>query len=85
MHLLIVALAVLWAWEYLLILSPVRIHALIQPVLVAGAATQATRVPDWILFGMACAGAVALAHRFLSPPSPPQVVSRRSLRGLPPL
>lgn len=85
MHLLVLALAVLWVWEYLLILLPIAIPAWLRPVLVAGCAVAAPHVAVWVLQAAAVAGAVALLHRYLTPPQSPQIVTRRRTRGLPPL
>lgn len=83
MHLLITALAVLWAWEYLLILCPVRIPAWLQPALVAGCAIGATHVPGWVINAAAVAALVALGHKLLSSTS--DVVVHRTGRRIPPL
>lgn len=84
-NLLITALAILWAWEYLLILTPVRIPAWLQPALVAGCAIEAHRVPGWILTACAVAGAVALLHRVLTPTEVARVIPRRRSGRVPPV
>lgn len=76
MTLVVTALAVLWAWEYLLILSPVTVPTWMQPALVAGCAIGATHVPLWLLTAAAVGGLVALLHRIVAPAASAQVVRR---------
>lgn len=75
--LIVTALAVLWAWELLLALSPVQVPAWLQPVLVAGCATASVCLPPWALTAAAVSGAVAVLHRILVPPAPDRVLVRR--------
>lgn len=86
MHLATAILAVLWAWEYLLVLSPVSIPTWMQPALVAGCAIGSTHVSAWCLTAAAISGGVAVLHRVLAPSTVPAgVVVRRRTRRLPPL
>lgn len=85
MLLLITALAVLWVWEYLLLLSPVHIPVWLQPIIVVGLAVAAPYVPDHILMIGAVAGAVALFHRHLAGREGHVGMTRPRTRGLPPL
>lgn len=83
LEILVLSLAVLWAWEFVLILSPVSIPAILQPPMVAGIAYGALSIPDEILLAGAVAGAVALLHlvvRRLADDGPvlSQVIGRRS-------
>lgn len=84
-HLVVSALAVLWAWEYLLTLSPLVLPAWMQPALVAGCALGVGHVPDRFVTAAACAGLVALLHRFVAPATARHTVVRRRSGGLPPL
>lgn len=82
MEIAVTALAVLWAWEYLLLLSPVHIAAWFQPALVAGCAFGASYVPQGVVTACAVGGAVALLHRALQA-SDVAAVTRRARRGVP--
>lgn len=85
MELVVSALAVLWAWEYLLLLCPVIIPAWVQPALVVTCALGARHIPGSVLHVMAVAGGVALLHRLLARPVAPHVMVRQRSRRLPPL
>jgi hypothetical protein len=83
LELLVLSLAVLWAWEFVLVLSPVSIPAIVQPPMVVGIAYGALHIPDKLLLAGAVAGAVALLHlviRHLADAGPvlSQVIGRRS-------
>lgn len=81
---LLLAFAVLWAWEFVLVISPVRIPAFLQPILVAGIAYGGQYVPRAILLAAAVAGMVALLHLVVRKladddgPALTQVIGRRS-------
>lgn len=82
LRLLVLSLAVLWAWEFVLILTPVSIPAILQPLLVAGIAYGACYIPEQILLAGAVAGAVALLHLLVrqwseSGPVLSQMIGRR--------
>lgn len=62
MSLIVIALAVLWAWEFILVLTPRQIPAPLQPVIVAAMAYGATYLPEKVLAAGAVAGAVAILH-----------------------
>lgn len=83
MDFIVAALAVFWAWELLLVISPLSPPPAIQPVLVAACALGAGVVPEPYLGAAAIAGAVALLHRVVA--VSPTVVQRARTRGLPPL
>lgn len=82
MEIVVTALAVLWAWEYLLLLSPVHIAAWLQPALVAGCAFGAPHLPHGVVMACAVGGAVALLHRALQA-SDVAAVARRARHGVP--
>lgn len=77
--LLVAALAVFWAWETLLVLSPWTIPSWLQPFVVLVAALVFCW-PDWRVAG-AAAGAVGLLHvavrGVIEPPVPAQAVRVR--------
>lgn len=83
--LIVTALAVWWAWEYLLVLSPVAVPAWMQPALVAGCAAGAVHLPLALLTAAAAAGLVALLHRISAAPDTPRLVVRRRTGRLPPV
>lgn len=83
MELLIRALAVLWVWEYLRLLTPFAIPAWMQPALVAGCAVGVPHVTQRIVTALAVAGAVAVLHRAVAPVEASQVVVRQRVRRLP--
>lgn len=84
MHLLVAVLAVLWAWEWLLVLSPFGIPSWLQPALVAGCALGVPYVAEPFVTAGAVAGGVAVLHRFLTATSEaPRLMVRRSRSLLP--
>lgn len=94
MTLVLAALAVFWAWEFLLVLSPVRVPPFLQPPLVAGLGYLATLLSATVLFPAAIAGAVAILHALTRAETPtpvafqmPRRTGRRSEVGgrIPPL
>lgn len=83
LDLVITALAVFWAWELILVASPLHPPAWLQPILVAGGALGAQYVPELFLTAAAVAGIVALLHRIVT--GAPMVLHRPRRRSLPPL
>ena len=80
LHLVTTALAVFAVWEYLLGLLPVTIPSWVQPVLVAGFAVGAQKVPDRVLTVIAVTGAVAVCHACIAAPRIATVEGRRRAR-----
>lgn len=87
MTFVLLAFATFAAWEYLLVLCPISLPALLQPLLVAGVAYGVSCIPDdRILVVLAAAGAVGVLHsvvRHLHEPSGPPMVLRRGRRSEP--
>ena len=59
---LVLSLAVLWVWEFVLVISPIPIPAIVAPLVVAGISYGALHVPHDLLTAAGIAGAVALLH-----------------------
>lgn len=80
---IVTALAVFWAWEFVLVLLPWPVPAPVQPAVVAGLAYGAGYLPPAVVLAGAVAGAVALLHTLLRHYQPPEpAVATRALRGL---
>lgn len=68
---LLVSLGVFAVWEYLRMVLPFSIPALLQPLVVIGLAVGATHLDREWVFPLAVAGAVAILHRFVLADSTP--------------
>lgn len=89
LHILTVALATFFVWEFLLVVTPVAIPVILQAPVVAELAYWVGLVPErWVVPG-AVAGAVGLLHRAAlggATPEPLQIrlPRRRNPYGPPP-